>query len=215
MFGSEHRSGQASRLSRLVAARGTFAPQDDALDASGHGTAVAGRWSFRVAPGAEPPALDVFRANGLAYDSELLAARSRSGTATPGAVPARQRRVSRTAPMGGRSIRSADSAPHRLHTRRRHGVDSGQVTGLAHAGQYIDGIAYPATRVGRAVALGGAYDAHVEPLPTPSARMRRPRPDRIACFSQGGAPLGIRGPAASISAGGLEWRWHRRSRCRT
>jgi len=189
---------------RVVAAK-DFAPQDNKLDASGHGTAVA-EVVASVAPRTKLLALDVFRANGLAYDSDLLAAidwtirhRDTWNVRAINLSVADSTHWVAACPLSGLGP-AFDAA-------RAAGmvvaVASGN--GAALAGRYIDGIAYPACVPG-ALSVGGVYDADIGPAAYAGCSDAATGPDRIACFSQGGAPLGMLAPAASISAGGLEWR---------
>ena len=66
-----HRVGQPADC-RVVAVA-DFAPQDNKLDDDGHGTNVAAIVGG-VAPGTDLIGLDVFRSNGYAYTSEVVAA---------------------------------------------------------------------------------------------------------------------------------------------
>jgi hypothetical protein len=202
-FGSCKAPGRPAGC-RVVAAR-DFAPQDDTLDASGHGTAVA-EVVASVAPGTKLLALDVFRANGLAYDSDLLAAidwtirhRDTWNVRAINLSIADSTHWVVACPLSGLApaFDAAGAAGMVV------AVASGN--GAALAGQYVDGIAYPACVPG-ALSVGGVYDADVGPAAYASCSDAATGPDRIACFSQGGALLGIVAPGASISAGGLEWR---------
>jgi subtilisin family serine protease len=189
---------------RVVAAR-DFAPRDGQLDADGHGTAVA-EVVASVAPGAKLLALDVFRANGLAYDSDLLAAidwtirhRDTWNVRAINLSIADSTHWLVACPLSGLAPAFAAAKAARMVVA----VASGN--GAALAGQYIDGIAYPACVPG-ALSVGGVYDADVGPAAYADCSDSSTGRDRIACFSQGGAPLGMLGPAASISADGMEWR---------
>ena len=167
-----------------------------------------------VAPGAKLLALDVFRANGLAYDSDLLAAieftirhRDTWNVRAINLSIADSTHWVAACPLSGLgpAFDSARAAGMVLT------VASGN--GAAHAGQYIDGIAYPACVPG-ALTSAACTTRTSDPLPTPSARMRRPRPTgsrasarevlRLACWRR-------RRPSAPADWSGVARRWRRRT----
>ena len=188
---------------RVVVAR-DFAPQDNRLDAVGHGTAVS-EVVVAVAPSAKLLALDVFRADGLAYDSDLLAAIDWL--------------VRKGETWNVRAINLSVADPtHWLVACPLSGLapafEAAIASGLAvvvasgnggmKAGVYVDGIAYPACVPG-ALSVGGVYDADIGRAAYATCTDASTAPDRIACFSQGGQQLDMLAPAALISAAGLSW----------
>jgi subtilisin family serine protease len=189
-----------------VAAARDFAPQDNKLDATGHGTAVA-EVVLAVAPGTRVLALDVFRADGLAYDSDILRAidwvigrrtqwnvRSLNLSIADGTYWIVACPLSGLAP----AFEAAGAADMVVS------VASGNAASVA--GHYVNGVAYPACVPG-ATSVGGVYDADVGRVTSSGCTDSTTAPDRIACFSQGGRLLGLLAPAALITAGGrVGWR---------
>jgi hypothetical protein len=189
---------------RVVVAR-DFAPQDHSRDAVGHGTAVA-EVVAAVAPGAKILALDVFRSNGLAYDSDLLAAfdwllehRATWNVRAINLSVADATHWVVACSLGGLAPAFEAAASAGMVVS----VASGNGAELASA--YVDGVAYPACVPG-ALSVGGVYDADIGQAKYGGCTDAVTGPDRIPCFSQGGTLLGVLAPAASIGAGGLEWR---------
>jgi subtilisin family serine protease len=188
---------------RVVVAR-DFAPSDHQRDDVGHGTAVS-EVVASVAPGASILALDVFRGDGLAYDSDLL-------EAIDWLVRNRE-----TWNVRAINLSLADPT-HWLVECPLSGLepafdaaqDAGMVVSVASGnsaaavGAYVDGIAYPACVPG-ALSVGAVYDANVGPTSYDGCSDAHTAADQVACFSQGGSQLDLLAPGALISAAGLQW----------
>jgi hypothetical protein len=172
-----------------------FAPDDHALDASGHGTNVAGV-VLGVAPGAQVLALDVFDGR-YAYTSDIL-------EAIDWVIANRAQfnivAMNLSLGSGGTSAPcTGDAFAGAIHAARAAGI-----LGTVAAGN--DGrsnrISSPAC-VPEAVSVGAVYDADVGGIAYGSCSDMATGPDQVACFSNSASFLTVLAPGALITAAGI------------
>ncbi|BCU08005.1 S8 family serine peptidase [Allochromatium tepidum] len=186
---------------KVVYAR-DFPADDGSLDDDGHGTNVAGI-VLGVAPQARIAALDVFRADGGASDTDIIAALNWSvaNRATYNIVAVNlslggERKY--TAPCGGSSYDAAFSS------LRSAGIFIAVASGNE---SYTDGIASPACVPG-AVSVGAVYDSNVGARtwgkPPNTCTDQVTAADKVTCFSNSASFLSLLAPGALIDAAGLQ-----------
>jgi subtilisin family serine protease len=182
-----------------------FAPADGSLDDNGHGTNVAGI-VVGVAPDTKILALDVFRTDGYAYDSDLLSALN--WVLTNRTV---YNIVAVNMSLGGGSYTStcgSDSLAGAIGSLRSAGVTSAIATGNDG---YNGSIASPAC-VPAAVSVGAVYDSKLGTGPvtwntssTTTCTDSTTAADKVTCFTNMANFMTILAPGAMISAAGFTY----------
>ncbi|MCK6544928.1 S8 family serine peptidase [Myxococcota bacterium] len=173
-----------------------FAPDDGQRDANGHGTNVAGI-VLGVAPGASIAALDVFRADGYGYSSDILAAIDWTI-----ANRASRNIVALNLSLGGGGATAPCTAnvfATAIASARAAGIFPAIAAGND---RYVDRIASPAC-VPAAVSVGAVYDGNMGPSGWTGCVDATTAADRVACFSNSASFLTILAPGALITAAGI------------
>jgi subtilisin family serine protease len=189
------------RIDHLVDVTHTGLPDVDSI--GHHGTNVSGVVA-KTAPGAHLDVYGVFRTNGFAFDTDILAALN-AVAQTGSARNVRAVNLSlgdashHTTECNGSAYSGAFSA------LRAVGILPVVAAGnSAYAGAgYESGVASPACATG-AMRVGAVY-------PEDSASSRfwsgctdaNPRADQIACFSQGGPLISLLAPGVDVTAAGV------------
>ncbi|MFO0727504.1 MAG: S8 family serine peptidase [Myxococcota bacterium] len=173
-----------------------FAPDDGSLDDNGHGTNVAAI-SLGVAPGATILALDVFRTDGLAYSSDILAAIDwviqNKSTYNIQAM---------NMSLGGGGSTSAcgsDVFASAIASAKSAGVLSAIASGN---NGYTNKIASPGC-VPAAVSVGAVYDSSMGGIQWSGCTDNTIAADQVTCFSNSASFLTILAPGALITAAGV------------
>ncbi|WP_186342864.1 CARDB domain-containing protein [Allochromatium palmeri] len=182
---------------KVVYAR-DFPADDGSRDDDGHGTNVAGI-VLGVAPQARIAALDVFRADGRASDSDIIAALNWSvanrSTYNIVAVNLSLGDGQRyTGSCGGGSYDTAFSS------LRSAGIFIAVASGNE---SYTNGITSPACVPG-AVSVGAVYDSNVGSISWRSCTDSFTAADKVTCFSNSASFLSLLAPGALIDAAGLQ-----------
>ncbi len=172
-----------------------FAADDGNVDDNGHGTNVAAI-ALGVAPSAKILALDVFRNDGLAYSSDIIAA-------IDWVV---QNRVtyniqSMNMSLGGGGSTSAcgsDVFAAPILAARNAGVLTAAASGN---NAYTNRISSPAC-VPAAVSVGAVYDANLGGIGWSGCNDASSAADKVTCFSNSASFLTVLAPGALITAGG-------------
>ena len=189
------------RIDHLVDVTHTGLPDVDSI--GHHGTNVSGVVA-KTAPGAHLDVYGVFRTNGFAFDTDILAALN-AVAQTGSARNVRAVNLSlgdashHTTECDGSAYSGAFSA------LRAVGILPVVAAGnSAYAGAgYESGVASPACATG-AMRVGAVY-----PEDSPSSRFwsvctdANPRADQIACFSQGGPLISLLAPGVDVTAAGV------------
>lgn len=172
-----------------------FATDDGSVDDNGHGTNVAAI-SLGVAPSAKILALDVFRSDGLAYSSDIIAAidwvvQNR----------ATYNIQSMNMSLGGGGSTSAcgsDVFAAPILAARNAGVLTAAASGN---NAYTNRISSPAC-VPAAVSVGAVYDGNLGGIGWSGCSDASSATDKVTCFSNSAAFLTVLAPGALITAGG-------------
>jgi subtilisin family serine protease len=179
-----------------------FAGSNSQFPAGDHGTNVAGI-VVGVAPGARVAALNVFRADDSAYDSDILAAidwviANRAAYAIRAVNLSLGDSSHNTTPCTGSVYTSAFSA------LRSAGVLPVVAAGNAGyvGGSFQNGLAEPACAPG-AVSVGAVYDSNIGSAWWSVCTDVATSADKIACFSQSANYLSLLAPGVRITAGGV------------
>ncbi len=173
-----------------------FAPDDGQRDDNGHGTNVAGIASG-VAPGAKILALDVFRSNGYAYDTDIVAALNwvNNNRATYNIASAN---MSLGDGSSWSSQCSSASNPYlsAITTLRTNGI----LTAIASGNdRYTNGISSPACTPG-AISVGAVYDSNMGALNWSSCSDSTTAADKVTCWSNSASYLSLLAPGSQITA---------------
>ncbi|ABQ27182.1 S8 family serine peptidase [Geotalea uraniireducens] len=173
-----------------------FAADDGSLDDNGHGTNVSGI-IVGVAPDTKIIGLDVFRTDGYAYDSDLLAALNwvlaNRTTYNIAAV---------NMSLGGGKYTSGcptDSLASAINNLKSAGVVSAISSGNDG---YTNAISSPAC-IPAAVSVGAVYDANVGSRNWTVCSDLTTTADKVTCFSNSASFLTILAPGALISAANI------------
>ncbi len=181
---------------RVVAVE-DFAGADGSLDDNGHGTNVAAIVGG-VAPGTDLIGLDVFRDNGLAYTSEVVAGIDwvidNQATYNIVALNMSLGGGSYTAECPGTSYEIAMAAALEV------GVASAVATGN---NAWSNKIASPACSPS-AVKVGAVYDASYGPIYWSGCTDSTTTADKVTCFSNSTDFIDLLAPGAMIDAGGYQ-----------
>jgi subtilisin family serine protease len=176
-----------------------FAATDSALDDNGHGTNVAGI-ALGVAPGAKIAALDVFRADGYAYTSDIINAINWCVT-----NKATYNIASINMSLGGGRYYSALLPTDSWGSAIQNAVDTGIVVVAASGNNaYKDSLSSPAAYA-NVVSVGAVYDSNVKGwiwgggLCTDNTTSA----DQVTCFSNSASFLTMLAPGAFIDAAGI------------
>jgi subtilisin family serine protease len=173
-----------------------FAANDGSLDDNGHGTNVSGI-IVGVAPDTKIIGLDVFRTDGYAYDSDLLAALNwvlaNRTTYNIAAV---------NMSLGGGKYTSA--CPTDPLASAINNLNSAGVVSAISSGNdgYTNAISSPAC-IPAAVSVGAVYDANVGSRYWSVCSDLTTTADKVACFSNSASFLTILAPGALISAANI------------
>ena len=172
-----------------------LAPDDGALDDQGHGTNVSAIVAG-VAPGAKLAVLDVFRTDGYAYSSDIIA-----GINWAVANRAARNIVAINMSLGGGAYSAAcpsDAFAASIQAARTAGI----LTTVASGNNgYNTALASPACAPA-AVSVGAVYDANVGGLRWSTCTDATTAADQVTCFSNSASFLTILAPGALIDAGG-------------
>ena len=174
-----------------------FAPSDGALDDNGHGTNVAGI-TLGVAPGAKVAALDVFRIDGYAYDSDLLAAVNWCV-----ANQAAYNIVSLNMSLGGGRYYSPLAPTDTFGAALQKAVDAGILIAVASGNNaYSNSLSWPAAYT-NVVSVGAVYDANLGAKSWSVCSDRTTAADKVTCFSNSASFLTLLAPGSVITAAGI------------
>ncbi|SNB45212.1 S8 family serine peptidase [Geobacter sp. DSM 9736] len=175
-----------------------FAPDDARLDDNGHGTNVAGI-VLGVAPQTDILALDVFRTDGYAYDSDLLAALNwvvqNRALYNITAVNMSLGGGAYSAPCPSVSLATAVS------TLKSNGILSVIASGNEARNGYI---AYPACIPG-AVSVGAVYDGNLGQRTWSACTDISTAADQVTCFTNMAGFISMLAPGAWSSAAGYTY----------
>ena len=179
-----------------VSAAQDFAPSDGLLDdASGHGTNVAAI-VLGVAPGARIVALDVFRPDGTAWSSDILAAIdwviANQATYHIAAMNLSLGSGAFAAPCPN------DALAVGVASARAAGVLSAIATGNRG---YTNRVASPACAPS-GISVGAVYDANVGAMAWTPCADATTAADKVTCFSDSASFLTMLAPGALITAAG-------------
>lgn len=175
-----------------------FTPSDDGQrDANGHGTNVAGI-VLGVAPNARVAALDVFRPDGYAYDSDILAAINWC-TANKAAYNIAAINMS----LGGGSYAAPRSPADAFGVGVQNAVNAGIVV-IAASGNngYASALSTPAA-YSNVVSVGAVYDSYIGGVGYVNCSDATSAADRVTCFSNSASFLTLLAPGGSITAAGV------------
>jgi subtilisin family serine protease len=173
---------------------GDFAPEDNALDANGHGTNVSGI-VLAVAPGAQIAALDVFNGDS-GWTSDILKAINWTIQNR-----AKYNIVALNLSLGGGSFTSAcptDPLAIAVDSARAAGILSAVASGN---GGLTNAVSSPACGAS-AISVGAVHAANVGGLKWPVCADPTTAADKVACFSNSISFLTILAPGVMINAAG-------------
>ncbi|MFT3696412.1 MAG: S8 family serine peptidase [Kofleriaceae bacterium] len=177
-----------------VAYAADFAPNDNSLDANGHGTNVAAIVAG-VAPGTKILALDVFNGDS-ASSTDILSALN-----WVIANRATYNIASLNLSLGGgssTSLCSGDAVGNALASAKSAGIAPVVASGNSAT---TNAISWPACAPA-AVSVGAVYDANVGGLQYGNCTDAATAADKITCFSNSASFLTLLAPGALITAGG-------------
>ena len=180
-----------------VACARDFTPTNDGfLDDNGHGTNVSGI-VVGVAPDTRIAALDVFRPDGFAYDSDLTAAINWCiANKTAYNIVAINMSLGgggSTSPCGG------DALATPVNSARGAGILSSIASGN---NGFTNSISSPAC-VPAAVSVGAVYDGNIGGITYSNCADATTAADKVTCFSNSASFLTILAPGAQITAAGI------------
>ncbi len=176
-----------------------FAPNDGFLDDNGHGTNVAGI-ALGVAPDTRIIALDVFRTDGYAYDSDIIAAINWciSNQATYNIVAMN---MSFGGSFGYTSPCTFDGYATPVAQARSAGILSAISSGNEAR---TNALASPAC-VPAAVSVGAVYDSNIGAQYWSNCIDLTTAADKVTCFSNSASFLTMLAPGALITAAGITY----------
>ena len=170
-----------------------FATNDNSLDDDGHGTNVSGI-VVGVAPDTKILGLDVFRSDGYAYDSDLLAALNWV-LANKAAYNIAAVNMS----MGGGKF-TAQCPDDTLAAAINNLQNAGVVTVISSGNDgYTDAVSSPAC-IPAAVSVGAVYDANLGRMNWSICIDQTTAADKLTCFSNSAPFLTMLAPGALITA---------------
>lgn len=173
-----------------------FAPDDGSRDDNGHGTNVAGI-VLGVAPETRIAALDVFRTDGRAYSSEIIAAINWC-IANQSSLNIAAMNLS----LGGGSSTTlcpTDVFAVPVAAARTAGILPAIASGN---NSYTDRLSSPAC-VPAAVSVGAVYDASFGAISWSGCSEASTATDQVTCFSNSASFLTMLAPGAMITAAGI------------
>ena len=179
---------------RVVAAA-DFAPQDNKLDTNGHGTNVAAIVGG-VAPGTDLIGLDVFRSNGYAYTSEIVAA-------IDWVIENQDiyNIVALNMSLGGGSY-TAECAGTSYDIAMMAALEAGVASAVATGNNgWTNRIGSPACAPS-AVKVGAVYDDNYGRIGWSGCTDTSTAADKVTCFSNSASFVDLLAPGALIDAGG-------------
>ena len=173
-----------------------FAPNDSQTDDNGHGTNVSGI-VVGVAPDTKILGLDVFRADGHAYYSDILAAIS-------WVIANRDiyTIVSINMSLGGGRYAAAcptDTLAIAIANLKDAGITSAVSSGND---KYLDALGTPACAPA-ALSVGAVYDNNVGSISYSSCTDTTTAADKVTCFSNSASFLTLLAPGSLITAAGI------------
>jgi subtilisin family serine protease len=173
---------------------GDFAPEDNALDANGHGTNVSGI-VLAVAPGAQIAALDVFNGDS-GWTSDILKAINWTIQ-----NKAKYNIVAINLSLGGGSFMSTcatDPLAIAVDSARSAGILSAVASGN---GGLTNAVSSPACGAS-AISVGAVHAANLGGLKWPVCADPTTAADKVACFSNSISFLTLLAPGVMINAAG-------------
>ncbi len=175
-----------------------FAPSDSSLDDDGHGTNVAGI-ALGVASDSKIAALDVFRADGYAYISDIIRAINWCVT-----NKATYNIASLNMSLGSGRYNSGVLPADSWGTAIQHAVDAGILVVAASGNQgYKDSLALPAAYA-NVVSVGAVYDSGMGGMSWGGGCTDyTTNADQVTCFSNSASFLTVLAPGATIDAAGI------------
>jgi subtilisin family serine protease len=192
-FGSCTAPGIPDATCKVVYAK-DFAASDNAFDDNGHGTNVAGI-VLGVAPAAKIAALDVFRTDGYAYTSDIIAAIDWCV-----ANKATYKIAAINMSLGGGRYYSPVSPTDSWGNSIQKAVDAGIVVAAASGNNaYTNSMSLPAAYT-NVVSVGAVYDANLGSIRWSVCSDSSTLADKVTCFSNSAAFLSMLAPGASIKA---------------
>lgn len=175
-----------------------FAPNDNLLDANGHGTNVAAI-AAAVAPDTSIAALDVFNGN-FAYATDIIAAINWSI-----ANRAAYNIVAMNLSLGDSSNNAGECSGSWATTPFANARAAGILPIVASGNDgYTNGLSGPACAPG-AVRVGAVYDSNMGAIAWLACTDSTTAADRVTCFSNSAATLTLLAPGSVISAGGFNF----------
>jgi hypothetical protein len=177
-----------------VAYAADFATADGSLDDNGHGTNVSAIVAA-VAPDTDILALDVFRSDGYAYSTDIIAAIdwviANQGTYDIASI-------NMSLGSGGYTAACVNSFSTSITAARNAGVSVAVASGN---NGYTDRISSPAC-ADDAISVGAVYDSNMGAVGWSSCSDSSTAADKQTCFSNTAAFLDVLAPGALIAAGG-------------
>lgn len=181
---------------RVVAVE-DFAGADGSLDDNGHGTNVSAIVGG-VAPGTDLIGLDVFRSNGYAYTSEVVA-----GIDWVIDNQATYNIVALNMSLGGGSY-TAECPGTSYEVAIAAALEAGVASAVATGNNaWSNKIASPACSPS-AVKVGAVYDANYGPIGWSGCTDSSTEADKVTCFSNSADFIDLLAPGAMINAGGYQ-----------
>lgn len=175
-----------------------FSPNDNLLDANGHGTNVAAI-AAAVASDTSIAALDVFNGN-FAYATDIIAAINWSI-----ANRAAYNIVAMNLSLGDSSNNAGECSGSWATTPFANARAAGILPIVASGNDgYTNGLSGPACAPG-AVRVGAVYDSNMGAIAWLACTDSTTAADRVTCFSNSAATLTLLAPGSVISAGGFNF----------
>lgn len=192
-FGSCTAPGVPSDTCKVVYVK-DFAVSDNALDDNGHGTNVAGI-VLGVASAAKIAALDVFRTDGYAYISDIIAAIDWCV-----ANKATYKIAAINMSLGGGRYYSQVAPTDSWGESIQRAVDAGIVVAAASGNNaYTNSMSLPAA-YDNVVSVGAVYDANLGSVSWSVCSDSSTLADKVTCFSNSAPFLSMLAPGAIIKA---------------
>lgn len=171
-----------------------FATSDGSLDDDGHGTNVAAI-ILGVAPGTKIAALDVFRTDGYAYDSDLFNAINWCVT-----NKVTYNIASINMSLGGDRYYAPVTPNDSWGTAIQRAIDAGIMVVAASGNEgYTNSLSIPAA-YSNVVSVGAVYDSNIRGVNWTSCSDTSTFADKVTCFSNSASFLTLLAPGSVISA---------------
>lgn len=171
-----------------------FATSDGSLDDDGHGTNVAAI-ILGVAPGTKIAALDVFRTDGYAYDSDLINAINWCVT-----NKVTYNIASINMSLGGDRYYAPVTPNDSWGTAIQRAIDAGIMVVAASGNEgYTNSLSIPAA-YSNVVSVGAVYDSNIRGVNWTICSDTSTFEDKVTCFSNSASFLTMLAPGSVISA---------------